>query len=98
MFAFLDSDSKVNIIHLNFAKELGLSVRLIYVEAQKINGTMLNTYKIVVAAFLVTDKIDQVRFFEKTFLVTNVSLEVVHRMLFLILSIVQIDFLDWKLW
>lgn len=94
MFAFLDSDSKVNIIHSNFAKEQGLSVRLIYVEAQKINGTMLNIYKIVVTAFLVTDKMDQVRFFEKTFLVTNVSLEVVHRMLFLTLSIVQIDFLD----
>ena len=64
---------------------------------QKIDGTMLDTYKIVVAAFLVTDKANQVKFFEETFLVANVSLKVVFRMLFFVFSSANIDFLDWEL-
>ena len=50
----------------------------------------------VVANFSVTDKANWVRFFEKTFLVTNISLKVVFGMLFLTLSSANIDFLDWK--
>ena len=51
----------------------------------------------VVAAFLVTDKANRVRFFEETFLVANVSPEVVLGMPFLTLSGADIDFLDRKL-
>ena len=43
------------------------------------------------------DKANCIRFFEETFLVANISLEVVFLMFFLILSDVDIDFLDWKL-
>ena len=46
----------------------------------------------VVAAFSVVDKANQVRFFEKTFLMANISPEVVCGMLFLTLSIANIDF------
>lgn len=61
---------------------------------QKIDGTILNTYKIVVIAFLVTDKANQVRFFEKKFLMANVSLEVVLKIFFLTLSGINMDSLD----
>ena len=64
---------------------------------QKIDGIMLDTYGIVVAVFLVMDKVNQIRFFEKTFLVANVSPKVVFRMPFLILSGANIDFSDWEL-
>ena len=43
------------------------------------------------------DKANRVRFFEETFLVANVSPKVVLEMLFLTLSVVNNDFLDWKL-
>ena len=70
------------------------------VGAQKIDGTTLDTYEIVVAAFSVTDKANRVRFFEETFLVANVSPEVVLGMLFLTLSGADVDFsgreLRWK--
>ena len=59
---------------------------------------MLDTYKIVVTAFLVTNKVNQVRFCNKTFLVTNVSLKVVLWMLFLILNDVDVNFFDHKIW
>ena len=58
VLALFDSDSKVNAIHLTFAKEVGLPIRLTDVGVQKIDGTMLNTYGIVVAAFSVKDKIN----------------------------------------
>ena len=54
--ALIDSGSEVNAIHPTFVKELGLLIRAIDVGVQKMNGTTLDTYEMVVAAFLVTDK------------------------------------------
>ena len=45
-----------------------------------------------------TDKANRVRFFEETFLVANVSPEVVFRILFLTLSGADVDFLNWEPW
>ena len=53
---------------------------------------MLDTHGMVVAAFSVEDKANQVRFFEETFLVANVSPEVVLGMPFLTLSGADVDF------
>ena len=63
------------------------------VGAQKIDGITLDTYGMVVAAFSVIDKANRVRFFEETFLVANVSPEVVLGMPFLTLSSADVDFL-----
>ena len=93
----LNSGSEVNAIHLVFAREIGLSIRPTDVGAQKIDSTTLETFGIVVIAFLVEDKANQVRFFEETFLVANISPEVVLGMLFLILSSVDVDFLGREL-
>ena len=51
----------------------------------------------VVAAFSAIDQADRVKFFEETFLVVNVSPDVVLGMPFLTLSNVDIDFLKKKL-
>ena len=67
------------------------------VGAQKIDGTTLDTYGMVVVAFLVTDQANRVRFFEETFLVANVSPEIVLRMPFLTLSGADVDFLEREL-
>ena len=48
----------------------------------------------LVAAFLVISKANQVRFFEEIFVVANISLEVVLEMFFLTLSGVNVYFLD----
>ena len=55
---------------------------------------MLDIYGLIVVSFSIIDKANQVRFFEKTFLMTNVSSLVVLRMLFLTLSVADVDFLD----
>ena len=97
VLALFDSGSKVNAIYLTFAKELGLPIRPTDVGAQKIDGTMLDTYGIVVIAFLVTDKTNQIIFFEETFLVANVSPQIVLGMSFFTLNSADVDFLDQKL-
>ena len=94
----INSESEVNAIHPTFAKQLSLSIRPTDVGAQKIDGTTLDTHGMVVAAFLVVDKANRVRFFEETFLVANVSSEIVFGMLFLTLSGADVDFLGWELW
>ena len=90
----IDLESEVNAIYPTLVKESGLSIKPIDVKAEKIDGNTLNTYEIVVAAFLVTDKANQAKSFEETFLIANVSPQVVFGMLFLILSAVDVDFLD----
>ena len=61
---------------------------------------MLNIFGMVVATFSVTDKVNWVRFFEKIFLIANVSPEIVFAMLYLILR--DVNFLGqefcWKIY
>ena len=94
----LDSGSEVNAIHPIFIRKLGLPIRTTDIGAQKIDGTMLDIFGMVVVAFSVTDKANRVRFFEETFLVANVSPEVVLEMLFLTLRSANVDFLGRELW
>ena len=98
ILALLDSGNEVNAIYLALAQKLELPVRPTDVGTQKIDGTMLDNFGIVVKAFSVTGKASQVKFFEETFLVANVSLEIVLGMPFLTLSDADIDFLGRKLW
>ena len=98
VLALFDLGSEVNAIHPAFTKELGLFIRSTDIRVQKIDGTTLDTYEMVVAAFLVKNKANQVRFFEKTFLVANASPKVVFEMLFLTLNGADVDFLGYELW
>ena len=47
----------------------------------------------VLAAFSIVDKVNRVRFFKETFLIANVSPEIVFGIFFLILSGADVDFL-----
>ena len=97
VLALFDSGSEVNAIHPICAQELRLSIRLTDIGSQKINDITLDTYGMVVAAFSVTDKVNQVRFFELTFLVANINPKVIFGMFFLTLSGADIDSLGWEL-
>ena len=58
---------------------------------------MVDTFGMVVTTFSVTDKANRVRFFEKTFLVANISPKIVLGMPFLTLSGADVDFLGREL-
>ena len=98
MSALLNSSSEVNAIYPTLVRELGLPIKPTDIGAQKIDGTILDIFEIVITAFSVTDKANQVRFFEETFLVANVGPEVVLGMSLFILSDTDVDFSGWELW
>ena len=97
MLSLFDLGNEVNAVHPAFAKELSLPIRPTNVGAKKIDCITLETYRIVVAILSMEDKDSRVRFFEKTFLVANISPEVVFEMLFLTLNGADVDFLGRKL-
>ena len=59
----LDSGSKVNAMTPAHTAHLGLKMRVTDVSAQKIDGSSLATYGMVIAAFQVVDKLGRSRFF-----------------------------------
>ena len=97
VLALLDSRSKVNAITSAYAAHSGLKVRVTDIGVQKIDGSSLATYSIVIAAFQVVDKLCRFRFFQETFLLANISLEVVLGISFFILSNDNIQFAEKKL-
>ncbi len=75
-----------------FTQQLGLKIRKTNVGAQKIDGTTLETYGIVVSTFSVSDKDGRKRFFEESFLLADVSPDIVLGMPFLTMSNSDVDF------
>ena len=83
VLALLNSRSKVNAMTPAYAAQLGLKAQKTNIIVQKIDGSLLTTYSMFIAAFQVLDKLGHCRFFQKTFLLTNISMKVVLGMLFL---------------
>ena len=83
-----------------YAKKLGLKTWKINVGAQKIDGSALETFGVVIADFQMEDKGGRPKLFQETFLVANTKFEVVLRMFFLKLSNADVSFsketLTWK--
>ena len=92
MRSLIDLTSKVNTIHPAYATKLGFRTRKIDVGAQKIDRYYLDTFGIVKVDFSVKNKLRRVWFFQETFLVANIGLEMVLEMSFLILSRANIQF------
>lgn len=88
----IDSGSEVNAMTPAVAAKLGLSTRPTGIGAQKIDGSALKTYGMVIAGFSIQDKLGRIRFFEETFLLADTSMEVVLGMPFLALSNADIQF------
>ena len=69
-----------------YTLKLDLRVHPTNVEAQKIDGSTLKTSRVVLAIFQIDDKLKRARFFQETFLLTNISMEIVLGKLFLTFS------------
>ena len=88
----LDSESTVKAMSQAFAYQLGLTIQKTNVGAQKIDGTTLETYGMVVSTLSISDKDRRKRFFEKSFLLTNIKLKIVLRMPFLTINTTNVNF------
>ncbi len=75
-----------------FTQQLGLKIRKTNVGAQKIDGTTLETYGMVVSTFSVLDKDGRERLFEQSFLLADVRPDIVLGMPFLTMSNTDVDF------
>lgn len=87
----LDFGSEVNAITSTYIAKLGLVIQKTNVGAQKIDGSALKTYGMVIVGFSVQNRLEKVLFFEEVFLLANTSIKVVLRIPFLI-------FLDADIW
>ena len=96
VLALLNSESEVNMITPAYAAYLGLKMRVTNIGVQKIDGSSIATYGIVIAAFQVVNKLGRSWFFQETFLLANISMEVVLGMLFLTLSNANVQFAEKK--
>ena len=90
--ALLNSGSEVNAMSPAYAKRLGLKTRKTNVRAQKIDGSALETFGMVIADFQIENKGERPRFFQETFLVANTQFEVVLGMPFLKISNADVAF------
>ncbi len=88
----LDLGSEVNVMSQAFAQQLGLKIHKTNIGAQKIDGTILEAYKIVVSTFSVSDKDGRERFFEESFLLADVKPNIVLGIPFLTMSNADVDF------
>lgn len=68
-----------------FAAKLSGITQRTDVGVQKIDCSPIVIYEIVLIGFSVQNKLKKVQFFEKTFLLTDISIEVIRKMSFLIL-------------
>ena len=73
-------------MNLDFAQKLDFKVWKTNVGAQKIDGSALEIFGIVIADFQIEVKVNKPRFFQKAFLVANTKFEIILRILFLKLS------------
>ena len=80
-----------------FAHQLVLKIWKTNVVAQKIDGTTLETYRIVVSTFSVLDKDSRKIFFEKSFLLANGKPNIVLEILFLTINNANMDLQAWDL-
>lgn len=85
-------------MHLAYPKKLGLDIRKTDVRAQKIDCTTLETFGMVIAVFSIHDKARKICFFEETFLLANINIDVALGISFLTLSNTDIGFTDWELY
>lgn len=89
-------------MNLDFTKKLGLWIYKIKVGTQKIDSSKLNIFGIIIVFFLIKDKERRSHFFEKTFLLANISIDIALDIHFFILSNIEIDivncYIHWKLY
>ena len=88
--ALIDSDNEVNAMTPAYTTKQSLKLHHTNIGAQKIDGFTLKTFGMVLANFQIEDKLGKTRFFQETFLLIDINVEVVLSMSFLTLSNIDI--------
>ena len=70
MRALIDSGSEVNAMHPTYTMKLGFRAKKIDFGVQKIDGSHLDSFGIVIADCSVKNELERIQFFQETFLVS----------------------------
>lgn len=93
----IDSSGEINDMTPVCTLKLGQKIRLTNIKAQIIDGYIFETFEMVLASFQVKDKLKRVWFFQKSFLLADISVEVILGIFFLIFSNIDIQFVEKEL-
>lgn len=89
--------SEMNAIQPSFARKLDLYACEINIGVQRIDGNKLEIFGIIIAFFLIKNKDKKSYFFEETFPLANISMNIALEILFFTLSNVRVNFTDLEL-
>ena len=92
MLALINLESEVNAMTSLYASKLGLKVCPTNIGAQKVDGSTLKIFGMVLASFQAEDKLRKTHFFQETFLVANTSVKMILGILFLAFSNADVSF------
>lgn len=90
----INSESKVNVIQFKQTKKLGLYVRQINIGTQKVDGTSLKKFIIIITFFEFVDKKQKSQFFKIFFYLLNWSLMLFSKYYYLTWAIWKTNFLE----
>ena len=97
VLSLLDCESEVNAIALAYAAHLGLTMRATDGSVQKIDRFLPTTYGIIIVTFQIVNKLYRFWVFQKTFLLANISMDVILGIFFPIFSNANIQFAEKEL-
>ena len=80
-----------------YPAKLGLIIWKTEFDIQKIDGLTLVTYKMMLVGFSVQNKLEKVWFLDETFILADISMEVVLEMSFCTLPDINVQFVEKKL-
>ena len=95
--ALVDFGNEVNAMTPAYAAKRGLKVQKTDIKTEKIDGSTLETFEMVLADFQMKDKLGRARFIQEAFLLADISAEVVLDMPFLTLSNANVQFVEKEL-
>lgn len=85
-----------------YSEKVDLILQSTNISNQKIHSSPLKTDRMVIAEFLIHDKLESARYFEETFLLIDTNLEMILMMSFLFLSNVNLQLgakkLKWRMY
>lgn len=91
MGTLIDLDSRINVMQSSFVRRLGLCICKINKNIEKIDGSSLKIYGIVIAYFQVDNKDGKPCFFKVIFMLAEIYMDIAFRILYISLSNVKIN-------
>ena len=82
---------------LAYAKQLSLQTQKTYIGTSKIEKLLLETFAMIITGFQVINKLNKIWFFQEIFLLANISIKMVLKISFFIVSNIDVYFNKRKL-